>query len=368
MALHGYATDNDEAAPRLAADQDALLRRLADLALLPASLVSPQERSILDTMLASLVTRFEPAMRKRIAERLAPQADAPRELALALALDDIDIAMPLLSEGLTLKAGDLAHVAREGTEAHRMALAGRKDLTSDVADTLIDGADTGLVRRLLENRTAELSLRGIETLARRSAAEPELLVPLLARPELTVRLAHQVFWWAPAALRLEILSRFTAERRHIHNALDEILEGDFMPDPALSTALSVVRRPAPADKAYLHQLLANASTSGLSVLTEGLAVLANLRPGTMFRILNDAGGEPLSVYAKAAGLNRKEFGDLIVAAVDLRQGALPRKGDLERMGELFDTISTDRADLALHCWDVGLANETLTSGGGLDDV
>ncbi|HCX67509.1 MAG TPA: hypothetical protein DHK64_08210, partial [Rhodobiaceae bacterium] len=51
--------------------------------------------------------------------------------------------------------------------------------------------------------------------------------------------------------------------------------------------------------------------------------------------------------------------DLIVAAVDLRQGGLPDKKDLERIGELFDTISTDRADLALRAWDAALANEVL---------
>lgn len=364
MALHGYATDEDDDARPRAADQDAMLRRLADLALLPASLVSPQERSVLDTMLASLAMRFEPGMRQRLAERLAPHTDAPRELAMALALDDIDIARPLLSEGQILKAGDLVQVAREGSTAHRMALAARKDLTSDIADALIEGGEADLVCRLLENRTSELSLRAVETLAGRSAAEPELLAPLLARPELTLRLAHRIFWWAPSPLRLEILTRFTAERRHIHNVLDEILDGDFVPDPALASALSVVRRPAPADKARLHTLLANASADGIGALAEGLARAARLRTETMFRILNDAGGEPLSVFAKAAGLNRKEFGDLIVAAVDLRKGALPGKGDLERMGELFDTISTDRADFALHCWDVGLANETLQAGFG----
>ena len=353
MALHGYATDRDDETMPRGADQDALL---------PASLVSPQERSVLDTILASLAMRFEPAMRKRIAERLAPQADAPRELAMVLALDDIGIAMPLLAEGQTLKAGDLVHVAREGSPAHRMALAARKDLTSDIADELIDVGDAGLICRLLENRTAELSLRAVETLAGRSAAEPELLAPLLARPELTLRLAHRIFWWAPSPLRLEILTRFTAERRHIHNVLDEILSGDFAADPALEAALSVVRRPTPADKGRLHALLANASADGIGALAEGLARAVRLRTETMFRILNDTGGEPLSVFAKAAGLDRKEFGDLIVAAVDLRKGAVPGKSDLERMGELFDTISTDRADFALHCWDVGLANETLAAG------
>src|SRR5690606_21789135 len=100
MAMEDYGMEPAEAAPR---ETDAALRRLADVALLPGSLTSPQERSILDSVLAYAVTRLDPAMRLRLAERLAPQVDAPRELALALALDEIDVARPLLTEGLPLK-------------------------------------------------------------------------------------------------------------------------------------------------------------------------------------------------------------------------------------------------------------------------
>ena len=51
-------------------------------------------------------------------------------------------------------------------------------------------------------------------------------------------------------------------------------------------------------------------------------------------------------------------------ATDLREAiaAIKISIDLERIGELYDAISTDRADLALHCWDTALANEVLSSG------
>lgn len=360
MAMEDYGMEPAEAGPR---ETEAALRRLADVAMLPGSLTSPQERSILDSVLAYAVTRLDATMRLRLAERLAPQADAPRELAMVLALDEIEIARPLLSEGLLLKDGDLVQIAREGTDGHRMLIAARQDLSSAVADILIETGDTALIETLLANRTAELSCRAIETLARRSAAEPEFQAPLLARPELTLRLAQLMFWWVPSATRLEILNRFTVERRHIHGAMEDLLDGGLA-DTALDIALSVVRRPAAIDKRRLTHILGNGSASRADDIAGELAAEANIRPETMFRILNDHGGEPLSVFAKAAGMNRKEFGDLIVAAVDMRKGGgLPTKADLERIGELFDTISTDRADLALHCWDTGLANEVAPNGG-----
>ena len=366
MALESYGMAEGEALSardRSAREGDALLRRLADLALLPASLVSPQERSVLDSMLATLAARLDPQMRARLSERLAQHVDAPRELALALALDeDETVAGPLLSEGATLKGGDLIHVAREGGAMHHGLLAGRKDLPSAVSDVLIELGDTALVCRLLENRTSQLSYRAIETLARRSAAEPELQAPVLARPELTVRLAQLMFWWVPAEMRLEILNRFTVERRHIHSAMEDLLDGAGTGDAVLDAALSQVRKPVPFGKQRLARLFAAQGPDRAEFLSGGLAAEAHIRPETMFRILNDHGGEPLAVFAKAVSMNRKEFGDLIVAAVDLRRGGLPTKKDLERIGELFDTISTDRADMALRAWDAALANEVVPAG------
>ena len=338
--------------------REAALRRLTDVALLPASLTSPQERSILDSVLAYAATRLDETARLRLAERLAPQVEGPRELALALALDKKEIARPILTEGLLLKDGDLVHIAREGGDEHRALLATRRDLPSAVADVLIELGDTALAVSLLENRTAQRSHRAVETLARRSAAEPELQAPLLARTELTLRLAQLMFWWVPSQMRLEILNRFTIERQNIHEAMEDLLDQSFSDTP-LDIALSVVRRPAPIPKPRLSRLFA----TGAGDITSGLAADANIRPETMFRILSDHGGEPLAVFAKAVGMNRKEFGDLIVLAVDMRKGGgLPGKGDLERIGELYDAISTDRADLALHCWDTALANEVLPTG------
>lgn len=359
MALESYKMATDTGSR----DREAALRRLADLALLPSTLISPQERSILDSLLALTVTRLDETVRLRLAERLAPQADAPRELAMALALDTPAVARPLLSDGLPLKGGDLIHVAREGGAEHRALLANRKDLPSAVADVLIELGDTALVSRLLSNRTAQFSFRAIEALARRSAAEPEFQPLLLARTELTVRLAQLMFWWVPSTLRLEILSRFTVERRHIHNAMEELLDHGASGDTALDIALSVVRRPLQIDKQRLARILAGTSPTRMGDLTEGLGAAANVRPETIYRILNDHGGEPLSVFAKATGMNRKEFGELIVAAVDVRRGGLPTKADLERIGELFDTISTDRADMALHCWDTAIASEAQLPSG-----
>lgn len=355
----GNKTFDTDADPQ-GAVRDALLRALADLALLPPSLVSPQERGLLDSMLAPMISRFDEATRRRLVDRLVMQVDGPRELALALAMEPIDIARPLLLEGDTLKAGDLVTIIRNGTFEHRLAIAERKGLGSDVADTLIEFGIPEITCRLLSNRTAELSMQGVETVLRQSAGEQAYQPLLLARPELSVRLAQLMFWWSPAAIRLDILNRFTAERKVTHKALVDILEEGLeasLNDEVMRLVLTQIRQSIPVAKQRFTRIINLAEAGSRDAFYQELADAARIRLESLRRIIGDAGGEPLSVLAKAIGLNRREFGELIVVAVQNRDAELPSKQDLERMTEVFDAISTDRADMALHCWDVAMVSD-----------
>ena len=339
---------------------ETVVRRIADLALLPSNLVPPQERSLLDGVLAQLVSRLDEPMRLRLAERLGQQSDCPRELAMALARDKEKIAEQILLEGLPLTDGDLVRIVSEGDEVHRRLIAGRRGLSSAVADEIIEYGETATVCRLINNQFAKLSLRAVDLLVARSASEPEFRTPLLARSELTARQAQLMFWWCESAHRMEIMQRFTVDRSRIHDLLDPILgdgEGLRGMDEAMRVTLSLLSRPRAIDHDRLASLIAGTGKGDLDRFSEELAAMAVLRPETMYRILNDHGGEPLAVFAKAVSLSRKEFGELIVVAVDARQQGLPTKQDLDRIGGLFDSLTNDKADVALRHWDVAVGIE-----------
>lgn len=366
MALGNTQNNTLDAPAGTGRDGEAVLRRIADLALLPSNLVPPQERNLLDGVLAQLVSRLDEGMRLRLAERLGQQSDCPRELAMALARDDAKIAGEILLEGMPLTDGDLVRIVSESDEPHRLIIAGRRALSSAVADELVERGETATICRLLNNRSVRLSLRAIEILVARSASDPEFREPLLARPELSARLAQLMFWWCDGAQRLEIMQRFTVDRSRIHDLLDPILgdgEGLQGMDEAMRVTLSLLGRPRAIDRDKLMALVSSVGKGELDRFSEDLAVMSALRPETMYRILNDHGGEPLAVFAKAVSLTRKEFGELIVVTVDARQEGLPTKQDLDRIGGLFDSLTADKADVALRYWDVAVGSEAGRSEG-----
>ena len=341
-------------------ERDVLLRRLADLAVLPPGRMTPQERDLVDTVIASAVSRLDALGRRRLAERIAQLPEGPAELTRNLARDTIDIAAPVLRTSQSLRACDLVQIIRDAGFEHQVAISERKVLPSTVVDALIDCGSSEAICRMLANPAAEISSRSLEMLVRRSAGEPEFQPLVMARAELTIRLAQHMFWWVSPEARKEILARYSIERRMMHAALDEVLEPGLAAsgtDDVLHVMLSLVRPPVAMSKAHLARLLDLAAMRQRDEFTAEFALAGRIRPETAFRVIGDLGGEPLAVFGKAMGLTRKEFADLVAAVGRLRGTDRPDRSSMERITAAFDAISIDRADLVLHCWDWTISAE-----------
>lgn len=359
IAIPGNMSYGASASPT-AHDRDLLLRRLADLAVLPPGHITAQERGLVDMVMAAAVSRLDETQRRRLAERVAPLPEGPRELTLTLARDVFAVAEPILAHSLSLGATELADIVRDAGRDHALAIAGRRSLPPVVVDALVDYGTSDVICRLLANKGALLSPGATETLARRSSSEPEFVPLLLARPELNTRQALLMFWWSPPAVRSEILARFTVERRMMHVALEDVLDSGLdaaSTDEALRVVLSMVRPPKAAPKSHIAQLASLSAEGQVDEFVGVLAEAGRIRHETAFRIVNDPGGEPLAVFAKAVGFSRAEFGDLMVHAAGIRGGAIPSRMDVERIVKAFDAISIDRADLVLHSWDWSISGD-----------
>lgn len=346
-------------------DRDTLIRRLCDLVLLPPGQLAPHERNLLDSVLVLMLSRLEGKYRRRLAERLAQMSEAPPELIIALAHDEIEIAMPLLEEGLGLQNSELIQIIQGTSVAHRELIANRRVLSSPVTDALVmhaqENDEIQVLKLLLANDGAGLSVRSVEMLVYKSSSQPELQALLLARPEMTTRLAHIMFWWVPSALRIQIVTRYSMERRTLQDQILEqgleILIESSSDDRVMQDALSLIRpvpRFAEEDLASLLGLLARGWSGEFM---DALSVAARIRPETVFKIIDDHGGEPVAVLGKALGFNRAAFDRFARGVDELRRNSAASEQKIDGTTELFDTLSRDRADMILRYWDQFTAQE-----------
>ena len=182
-----------------------LLNNISDLFLAKDGRLSERERVLMAGIVSQLIHDVEMSVRRELAERLANEPNAPRELVVTLANDAIEIAHPILHQSGILNDTDLIDIVKHRTQEHRLAVATRTQLSPEVSQALVDTGDKDVVEALINNHDAEISRHAMDYLVAESQQVDRFQQPLLRRPDLPLQLAHRMFWWVSAALREHII-------------------------------------------------------------------------------------------------------------------------------------------------------------------
>lgn len=167
-----------------------------------------------------LARQAERDIRKALSESLAKAEWAPPALVAMLALDEIEIARPIIAQSPLLKDQDLLRVLVEATIEHQIEVARRPRISGRVADAIIDRAEPACLTALAGNRTAEISEVGLGRLIEQSRRIAALRAPLTRHPRLNDQLATQLYQYVGQALREAIGERFRVDETRLAEAVD----------------------------------------------------------------------------------------------------------------------------------------------------
>ena len=119
--------------------------------------LSENERQIAEDIFRALVKDVEVRVRESLAAHLKNSSDLPRDVALALAKDVDSVALPMLKFSEVLTDEDLIEIVRGQNEVKQVAIAQRREVSSQLADALIDTGNENAVARLVANEGADLT-------------------------------------------------------------------------------------------------------------------------------------------------------------------------------------------------------------------
>jgi len=337
--------------------RDLLTRRLADIVCLPASRVSPQERAMTADVLLHLLRESDGMLKRKVAQRVANQAEAPQPLLRRLALDSFEIAQPILERSTALGEFDMMEVVKRASTRHRIALAQRNPVSETLSATIVHVSDRSVIEALLANPHARLAGPTVESLIGLAGDLPSVAGLLVKRSELRPGQAFRLFWDCRTEERRMILDRFAVGRAILQEAAEDVfpmLQSGVAPDAATMKALSYIERRqrerdprAAGHYGELEDVVAAASRRGFTPqLIEEAARLARIHTPLMRRILDDPGGEAAAVLAKATGLGRDRV-EAMSAAV------FPPEHEAAQLQfrRTFDSLSVDKAQTVLRYWD-----------------
>jgi uncharacterized protein (DUF2336 family) len=352
----------DEVAPRpsellaLARNNslDARQRLLLGIAALcdarpPSGELSP----VLSEIFLTLARQAEREVRRALSERLANADWAPTALINVLALDEIEIARPVLEASPILQDDDLLRVLIEASLEHQIAVARRARISGRVADAVIDAAEPAVLMALATNRTAEISVEGLRRLVEHSRRVAALRGPLTRHPLLTEALAEQLYQWVGTALRQSISARFTIDERALGGAVYDAIEGVLRPAMPEDAPLDhpgrdemerrLIDKLNAAGQLRAGYLIRAIREKRLSLFEHGLAALGGFTVSQVRQALIAPTPEALYYACAAVGIDRAVFPTLLTELRGLNRSLPGDRGEPVWLRGALSTGSAARA-------------------------
>jgi uncharacterized protein (DUF2336 family) len=333
--------------------RNRLVEALGEIFYDDAHQLNDAERGHATEILRRLMRDVEKTVRRALAERIAKDPEAPRDLVVQLANDEIEVAHPILVLSEILGDDELLEIVRGRSMEHRLAIAMRKSLSEEVSEAIVDTGDAGVIRVLLENEGARLSPETLEELVEASRDEPVYQEPLASRKDLNERLARRMYWWVSAALRKHIAKNFEIDSNELDSNIVSAVKG-ILGDGS-ETAIDSADDAASclAEKgAITPQLMIQTLREGQMSLFEAIfARHVGLDRPMIKRFIAEPGGEGLAIAAKACGMYKPDFASIFLLSRAGRPGEkVVDPAELSRVVEFFDRIKTETAKKVVAYW------------------
>ena len=319
----------------------------------------PDIQALLNSIFMTLVVEAERDIRHRLAERLADADWAPSALINIMALDEIEIARPVIARSPVLQDHDLIRLLVQATLEHQIEIARRPRLPGAVVEAIISRDEPAVLTALASNETAEISPDAMGRLVDRSRDVVALRSPLARHPRLSSDLAEQLYLLVGRALRDTLMARFNLDPEKMKAAVDEALraahrgdvEGDVGPveqdEDREEMERSLIEKLDSAGQLRPGYLLRVLREGRLQLFVMALARLGKFEPQQIRRAIDSSRPELLALACSAVGIDRSVF-PTILEHVRQLNGGRPGGGEegVRRATSAFGPFTPDIAGMA----------------------
>lgn len=319
----------DLAHRRTEGDRNRLLLAMVDMCATSEEVRQPELRSLLGDVFIRLAAEAEREIRKALAERLASSDWAPKALIDILALDEIEIARPIILASPLLQDEDLLRILVQAAVEHQIEVARRPGVSPRVVEAILDRSEPSVLAALAGNTEIDLSDDALRRLVFASRRITALRAPLVRHPQLTRPLALQMYSWIGEALRIALADRFEVDPAELCRAVGEAVTAAHAgpPHPSeppgeeqgemerrLVTKLEAAGELRPG---YLVRALKEGK---LSLFQTALAALGRFPASEVRRACNAPDAELIALACAAVGIDRVVFPTLLVLMRELNAG------------------------------------------------
>ncbi len=330
---------DEKAEPDKQALEDAS-RDLVAIMILPSGQAQPQERFFAGDALLSVLQHLPSADLTSLARTVARLDVVSERLRTFLVTHpDNDISCRMLKDAHYISDVDLLKVIPQGSEQQLRLIARRRLLNVVVCDAIIETGNAAAILELLRNAESQLSTSAFVRLMPIVVGNHDLESALCNRKDLPQAVGLEMFWQGGQNLRRYLLTRFLTESAALGKVMSIGMKVNAIP--------AFGGKPSPEDVETLVAQIENGDPEAATTLSR----YCRVTPETAERIVNDPGGEPITVAFKCLAQPRLVMAQALQRWVESKK--CPISGE-KRMVELhaqFDGMSFNKARMLLAYWD-----------------
>ncbi|NNJ74818.1 MAG: DUF2336 domain-containing protein [Anderseniella sp.] len=332
-------TKAKKAPPDKQALEDAS-RDLVAIMILPSGQAQPQERFFAGDALLGIMPHLPPADLTSLARTVARLDVVSERLRTFLVThSDNDISCRMLKDAHYISDVDLLKVIPTGSEQQLRLIARRRLLNVVVCDALIETGNAPAILELLRNAESQLSTSAFVKLMPIVVGNHDLESALCNRKDLPQAVGLEMFWQGGQNLRRYLLTRFLTESAALGRVLSIGMKVDAIP--------SFGSKPSAEDIEELISQIENGDPEA----ADTLAGYCRIAPETANRVVNDAGGEPITVVFKCLAQSRLVMAQALQRWVESDKCPINGENRLVELHAQFDGMSFNKARMLLSYWD-----------------
>jgi uncharacterized protein (DUF2336 family) len=332
-------------------DRRGLLRRVTDA--MAAGMGSDEEMAKLDEILAGAAADYAVQVRSELAKLVAGTPAFGRTASL-FALDDIEVAAPILRKSRALSDTTLLKVIARNSQPHMMAVTQRQDISPEVSHALVESGDDHVVVSLLANDTARIAHGTFEVVTARAQTSAALQAPLVRRKDVPVEMLNELYLKVENGLRLEILTKFNSvSGEEIDKAFQRSRNragktGDSPPQDfrAAQAKIDDLTRRGFLTPPGLAGLLREGAGSR-TAFNIAFAQLADVEFDLVQRTVAAPDLDTVALLCRGAGFDRALY---LTIAIALKQPPDRAGPSPQELGVLYESVPVQAAQRALRFW------------------
>jgi len=322
-----------------------ILSRVTDLFVNNAASYSEEQIGVFDDVMTRLVNAIESKARARLAQRIAPIANAPSNVIHMLAFDDdIDVASSVLTLSERLDERDLLISAGTKSQKHLLAISRRPTLSEAVTNVLVERGDRDVVHSVVRNTGARFSDAGFRMLVDRAAHDDALATQVGLRRDIPRAHFLVLLEKASAEVRTRLAAEHPQATTQIEGVVAEVVSGireeSRSASPDFAAAQEAIERQNRLRRIAESDVYEYARDRKFEETAIALSIMCDTPIDVVERALLDPGAEIILILCRVAELSPSTTkAILLLRAADRGMSAK----DLDQALTSFNKLHTDTA-------------------------